>query len=198
MGGGMIKKNWFTSITLAEFYQLPNSRNAQFTLFIDGAYTDKTQNDPSAFLVSCSLNGNLYIFYCESLWLEFPELVEKIKLVSKEHLNNSGIIKIEPKASGLSIIQVIKRDTKLNVAEFRFPQDSGLSMQSSKIEKVSSITTFLESGRCILIKGGWNDNFINECAVFPNGKNDDKVDTLCFAASELQFAREKRYIKYTN
>ncbi len=42
-----------------------------------------------------------------------------------------------------------------------------------------------EGGLVYLLKGAWNDAFIEECAAFPRGKYDDQVDAASSAYSEL-------------
>lgn len=194
MEGGTFKRNWFNKVSKFEFERI--SKNAPRTMYIDGAYTQKTENDPSSILVSCVIGNDLYIVFCDSFWLELPELADKIEELANIYLERNSGIKIEPKASGLSTIQVLKKRSALNISQYQFPNKSGLSMQSDKIQKANSIVPFAESGRIYLVEGGWNESFINECCVFPNGKHDDKVDTLVFAAADIQFKQELRTVSY--
>ena len=57
---------------------------------------------------------------------------------------------------------------------------------NDKISRVHGVVPFLESRRCVLIKGDWNDSFIHQCSVFPKGKLKDKVDCLTAAISKAQ------------
>ena len=61
----------------------------------------------------------------------------------------------------------------------------GVQQTTDKISRVNSVSAFIESGRCYLLEGNWNDSFLNEVNAFPNGRHDDKVDVLVMAIDEL-------------
>ena len=104
--------------------------------------------------------------------MEFPELIKEIqRFVMVNGYTNQSRIYIEPKASGKSIIQQLKRNTGLNVVEDKPPTQD-------KVSRVSAVTPIIESGRVKLLDGRYIDEFLNECASFPNGNHDDMVDTM--------------------
>ena len=88
-------------------------------------------------------------------------------------------VRVEPKASGKSIVQVLKRIPGLNIIEAATPI-------GSKVERVHAITAELEAGKVLIpwdddakYGGTWIQNFIAECEAFPRGKHDEQVDELC-------------------
>ena len=83
---------------------------------------------------------------------------------------------VEPKASGKSVVQEIKK-TELNIYELPPPKDD-------KTTRVSSVSAQIEAGKVILVDGQWNDNFLGECAAFPMGEHDDQVDNLVNAIQQ--------------
>jgi predicted phage terminase large subunit-like protein len=110
--------------------------------------------------------------YAEKVYMEFPALIEKIKNVSKEFKNN--VIRIEPKASGQSIVQHLKSITDLNVVYTKTPKDD-------KLTRLSVASPSVEGGKVLLKEAHWNIEFINEVCGFPNAKHDEYVDLLGYA-----------------
>lgn len=162
--GGMIKSTWFNTIT-----ELPVIK---WDFFLDTAYTNKTYNDATAIMCAGYHNNNVYIKKIEAVRLEFPDLVKKIQDFTNENgYTNSSRIFIEPKASGKSIAQQLKRQTRLNVIEDKPPTQD-------KVSRVNSVSAVIESGRVYLMDGRYIDAFLDECASFPNGNHDDMVDAL--------------------
>lgn len=169
-GGGILKGHWFQVIPYDEFLKL--CPRPVWDFFIDSAYTASTKNDPSALMAACQHNNNVYIRASAQVFLEFPQLIKEIKsFVAVNGYASGSRIYIEPKASGKSIVQTIKNETKLNVIELEAPD-------KDKLSRVNSAAPVIESLRVFLISGGWNQNFVEECEAFPNGLHDDQVDNL--------------------
>ncbi len=62
----------------------------------------------------------------------------------------------------------------------RFSPESG-----DKVTRALPISAQAEAGNVYYLEGEWNKDFIDECAMFPNGKYKDQVDALSRAYSEL-------------
>jgi predicted phage terminase large subunit-like protein len=165
--GGMIKKAWFRKISYIDFIKL----NPKPDFFFDTAYTEEQKNDPTALMAAWYFNNELYIFNSEEQWLEFPELLKYIPSFGERNLYQvKAKFLVEPKASGKSVVQSFKK-TPYNFIELDSPV-------GDKRMRVSGITPFLESGRCILVEGVWNEQFILQCSTFPNAEHDDQLDNL--------------------
>jgi predicted phage terminase large subunit-like protein len=191
--GGMLKRDWWQFISKADFEKL--ARNAPRKAWIDGAYTAKQENDPSGFMATCFIQNKLYIIAAESHRLEFPEFRQKtIDFATEQGITNRGIINIEPKASGLSVIQALQRETLLPVKAFKFPKGAGISMQDDKVTRISASSSFIESGRVVLVQGNWNEAFITQCTIFPNGKHDEYIDMLAMACADSFLQKGERFI----
>jgi len=170
--GGMLKKAYFKII------DPEHAPKATKQFMIDPAYTAEEKNDPSAILTYSYVGSNLYIYSCVAVRKEFNELCAFIKThVVDQGYTNASLIRCEPKASGKSIVQSLKASTALNIRESKNPT-------KDKEARVNDILASVESGRVYLVKGGWIDGFLDECAVFPNGKHDDQVDCLVMACTE--------------
>jgi len=174
-GGGQLKKAWFGRIGYDEFKKLRSSQPVNFVL--DTAYTEKQTNDPTAIMAICYISPHLYIIDSTQVWKEFPDLIKFIGSYVQQHGYSSGSrIMVEPKASGKSVVQEIKK-TELNIYELPPPKDD-------KTTRVSSVSAQIEAGKVILVDGQWNDNFLGECAAFPMGEHDDQVDNLVNAIQQ--------------
>ena len=173
--GDIVKKAWFPIISREEFFALKSRQHTPLNAFLDTAYTDNTENDPTGIHLTCMIGNNVYLFNRIKVLKEFPELVRFIP----EYLQSNGFdaystVRIEPKASGKSVVQVLKQQTQLNVVEIPAPIDSKktrLYAQSPKIE----------AGRYILVEGPWNDEFLEEVCGFPNAAHDEDVDLMGYA-----------------
>lgn len=175
--GGIIKKQWFDIV-------LPESLsrdivNEPIHFFIDSAYTEKTENDPTAIL-TCFKQGNfLYVVDVQQVWLEFPELIKFIKqYVATYQLSADSKIFIEPKASGKSIASQLRAETALNIVETAPPD-------TDKVTRAHAGTPKMESRRVRLVAGGYIHDYLNQLAAFPNDIHDDMVDVTVNAIDVL-------------
>jgi predicted phage terminase large subunit-like protein len=170
--GGILKKAWF------EIVDKNIPRNATVKFKIDTAYTDKQKNDPSGFFAYYVENGFMYVVNAEEQFLEFPELKKYIPVYCNTHgYSARSTIKVEPKASGKSVVQELKNIPNLNILEDRIPKDD-------KVTRANAASPICESGKVKLHRGAWNDYFLNQIAAFPNGLHDEQVDNLSSAVKE--------------
>lgn len=170
--GDLIKRLWFKFRKLSEVLPL----NLKWYLFLDTAFTSKTTNDPTGFLIVAKHNNILIIIKAQRKWLQFHELITEINELQKVYKVQK--IYVEEKASGLSIFQELQRLTKHNLLKLN-------PKSRDKTERVIAIQPSLQSERVILVEDSWNEMFLSECASFPFGVHDDMVDTLAYAVEEL-------------
>jgi len=184
--GGMLKKQWFQVVTQQQFELLTRGTTPVWDFDLDTAYTAKAQNDPSAYLVSTLVDNVLYIRCAGEVRLEAPELLRFIsKLAEENDYSEHSRLFIEPKASGKTIVQLIRSGTNLNVVEAPAPA-------VDKVTRVAAATPFVESLRVVLLRGSWNESFITQCTGFPNAPHDDMVDCLTQRIARLQAQPTKR------
>lgn len=180
--GGMIKKTWFKKILLNVLIARAAAIEVQLIwhFAVDSAYTESKKNDPSAIFCWCMFENQMYIRKVEARWLEFPELVKWLPefVLANGYDARLSKIYIEPKASGLSLAQMLKKKTLLNIIIDKSPK-------ISKEQRVAEVTPFLESGRATLIEGAWNEGYLHELGSFPNGKQDDQVDTTVIGVNKV-------------
>jgi predicted phage terminase large subunit-like protein len=167
--GGEWKKNWFEIINKQSIPPI------KWNMYIDGAYTKDNANDPTGIQIAGKYNNDYIILTSIDKYLEMPELLKFIPEFIKAVAVQISMIYVEPKASGKSIAQLIKQQTKLNIAEIKSD-----FVQMSKIERARSVSPFIESGRVKLIEGSWNEHYLQQIAMFPNGKHDEHIDLTCY------------------
>lgn len=169
--GGEWRKDWFRVMDKSE---IP-LESLTWELFIDGAYTKDTKNDPSGFQIGAKWNNDYVILSSIDKYLEMPELLKFLP----NHIASCGVkvslSLVEPKASGKSLVQIVRKDTNINISEIKTT-----FVNSSKIENARACSHFIEGGRVILVKGSWNEAFLHQIAIFPNGKHDEHIDLTCY------------------
>lgn len=167
--GGLIKKQWFVEYDpkTVDFSENP----AKF--YLDTAYTDKERNDPTAALAYVRIGADIYLTGGFSKQIDFNVQMTFVPEFAREHgYTNKSLILVEPKATGKSLVQVLKKNTAMNIKEAEAPKES-------KVARVNSVAAMIEAGRVHVPKGQiWVLDFLNECAAFPNAAHDDMVDCL--------------------
>lgn len=58
-------------------------------------------------------------------------------------------------------------------------------MTGDKVTRAAAFAAQVEAGNVLLLRGSWNDEFINELGDFPLGKHDDQVDAAADAFNDL-------------
>ena len=169
--GGEWRKEWFEIVDKST---VPID-SLKWELIVDGAYTKDTSNDPTGFQIGAK-HGNDYIILSSiDKYLEMPELMRFLP----QHIEASGVkvnlTLVEPKASGKTIVQLIQQSTKLNIAEIKTT-----FVNTSKIENARVCSSYIEGGRVKLVKGNWNESFLNQVGTFPNAKHDEHIDLTCY------------------
>jgi len=172
-GGNIIKREWFKHIKVADFKRIYD--NEPIVFFLDTAYTDKTDNDPSGIIATCKIGGDLYITHAHKVMMKFPDLLRFIPEYVRQHgYTSRSSIRIEPKANGISVVDQLKDTSGLNVVRTPSPKDS-------KETRLYAASPTVESGRVILVDGAWNEAFEDEICGFPAKPHDEYVDILGYA-----------------
>jgi predicted phage terminase large subunit-like protein len=79
---------------------------------------------------------------------------------------------VEDKANGTAVIQTLKHE---------IPGIIEVEPEGGKVARANAVSGSIEAGNVYLPDPetcSWVHDFIEECASFPNGKNDDQVDTM--------------------
>ena len=101
--------------------------------------------------------------------LSFPDL--KAKILSQKAKHRAGTVLIEDSMAAMGLIQQLRSEGKVHPI--------GVKPQGSKTERAGAVMAMIEAGRMLLPKEAlWLDDFMAEVLAFPNGRNDDQVDSM--------------------
>ncbi len=85
----------------------------------------------------------------------------------------------DPGAAGKSQVRYLA--TQLAGHDLHFSPETG-----DKVVRSSPFASQVNVGNVLLLKAPWNDRFIAEARLFPNGANDDQIDAVSRAFNALQ------------
>lgn len=143
---------------------------------LDSAFKVKEQDDYSSLVTFGEVPDGWLVLDVFKRKLEYPEL--KRAVIDHAAKWQPTALVIEDKASGQSLIQEFKRETRLPVVAVKADND--------KVARANSVTPLHESGRFKLPEGApWVADFIDSLAAFPNGAHDDDVDAFVHGANYL-------------
>lgn len=189
-GGNLIKTDWIGRFQLSALLVEADAKKSSLSWFftLDGAYTSDKNNDATAIVAYTVWNNSMYIRDVAGVRLEMPELLRFIPefCYRNGYGRNQSKIYIEPKANGLSVAQMIKKQTPLNIVLDTPPK-------ADKVSRVMACIPFLESRRVfVLEEGAFVNEFLDELKIFPQGTNDDSVDALIMAIQRVIGKSESR------
>lgn len=195
-GGNKIKKEWFEIMPES---QLPFNINEVATDFwIDGAFTDKTKNDETGLLSGYfhKPTGKFYIFNCSGVRKELYELLKYFKeyAIHNNYKPQSSVF-IELKASGHPLKSML---SKVDYGGFNTRAVNNRVVALGKYNRVENCEPTLASGKVVLVKGTWNEAFLDQCMAFPNGEHDDMVDVLTYAVFHNFIKKSSTGASYEN
>lgn len=97
---------------------------------------------------------------------------------------------IEDKANGSAVIQMLGS---------RIPGILPVTPEGGKIARAAAVSPLIEAGNVYLPHpqyAPWVDDFIEECAAFPNGAHDDQVDAMTQALLRWNMVPTQRVVYY--
>jgi len=166
-GGGIIKTAWFKSY---EDEDLPATFSRVVQIW-DTAHKEKQRHDRSACLTIGQVN-NPRRYYLLDLYvarLIFPDL-NRAAEAQYDKWDPDRVI-IEDKSSGISLIQQLRRDTKVPIRAVKAIDD--------KVTRAHTVTGVMEAGQVLIPRHAyWLADFLKEVGDFPAGAHDDIVDVL--------------------
>jgi predicted phage terminase large subunit-like protein len=103
--------------------------------------------------------------------MNFPATLRAVRDLSARWQGATAKL-IEDKANGSAVIQMLQHE---------LPGIIPVNPQGGKVARAAAISPLIEAGNVYLPHPDWAPwvwEFIEECAAFPNGKQDDQVDTM--------------------
>lgn len=182
-GGGIFKKDWFPRYErLSDLYS-PNKSNNEIiatAIHADTAQKVKQVNDYSVFEVWGIGKQDIYLvdlfrgkWESWELELKAKEIIAKWRHVHKKTPPCRGMY-IEDKASGIGLIQNLKKDTKFPII--------GVPRNTDKVERAKNVSPNVKAGNVwIPERAPWLNGFISEVNDFTetmSHSHDDQVDPM--------------------
>ena len=180
--GNLLKASWW------RYYASKEEVIARCKFFFftgDTAYTSDDKNDPTSLMLWGAEGGKrLYLLDRVTGHWEFPQLLTESKAFW-DTCKEAQSMYIEAKASGLSLIQTLRkhgvRAKAYNPKHYGYPAD--------KVGRVKEASWLVFSGDVWLPDpeiAPWVDSVINQCSAFTTNDshaNDDDVDCITTATS---------------
>jgi phage terminase large subunit-like protein len=182
--GELIKRDWFEILTPSQAVTLIAGRELVKHFCVDTAFTTKAQNDPCACITFAVIDNLVLVFDFWKERMQAPDLLTKLAAHYGRHAISKSKLFIEPKANGISIVQLLKRmrdsqNRLINIFEDFAPD-------VDKVTRVNGINDILATKRVMLVAGHWNNVFLTDLSLFPNGKDKEAADVLVMAVDKLE------------
>jgi len=134
----------------------------------DTAIKSLAHNDYSVCTTWAETRGGYYLIDILRQKLEYPDL--KKTVIKNATKMESDIILIEDKASGQSLIQDLRHETKLSII--------AINPKLDKITRMVTVSSIIEAGNVYLpYKSIWLNDFEEEIMQFPTSPHDDQIDS---------------------
>lgn len=171
--GAIFRKTWWRSYAAP-----PEPQRLVFTL--DTAFKTTQSADYSVIQVWAETASGYYLLHTWRQRAEFPELTRQATALAEIWKPNAVLV--EDAASGQSLIQALKAETRLPVLPVRPFGD--------KVARASAVSPLVEAGKVYLPEAaGWLADFLEEASTFPAAPHDDQVDAMSQALNYLRGAR---------
>lgn len=171
--GGIFKAHWFKRY---------GQRQEVYKRIIqswDTAYKPGQLNDPSCCTTWGERPDGWDLLHVVARRLEYPDLKALVVRQAEDFAPHA--ILIEDKASGQSLLQDLRRDTKLPLI--------AIEPEGDKTTRASAVSALVEAGRVALpTNAAWLTDYESEMLTFPNAPHDDQVDST---SQFLAWARDR-------
>ena len=170
--GGIFKRNWW------QYYRRVPDRFDEIIQSWDMTFKDTKTADFVVGQVWGRKGADKYLLDQVRDRMDFPATVQAVRNLSAKW-PQAKVKLVEDKANGPAVIATLKKEI------------SGLipvEPQGSKESRAWAVSPEVEAGNVYLPDPSiapWVHDFIEECAAFPNGANDDQVDAMTQALMRL-------------
>lgn len=160
--GNMLKRDWW------KYYDVLPPVKSQI-ISVDAAFKDEDDSDFVVIQVWGKNGADMYLVDQVRARMNFPATIQTIRNMVVKH-PEAKVKLVEDKANGSAIISTLVREIGGIIA---------VNPEGGKVARVNAVSAYIESGNTYLPRHAeWVHDFVEECASFPNGKNDDQVDAM--------------------
>lgn len=170
--GSLFNRSWW------KFYKVLPSRFDEVIQSWDCTFKDGAANDYVVGQVWGKVGADKYLIDQTRGQFDIVATMSAIRTLSYKH-PTASLKLIEDKANGPAVISMLKREISGIVA---------VNPEGGKEVRAQAVTPDIEAGNVYLPDPSicsWTHDFIEECSNFPNGKNDDQVDSMTQALNRL-------------
>ena len=149
-------------------------------LSLDTAFSERESADESVIAVagfSKKDPDNIYVRELVHGRWGFPDLLAMVQQTQKYY--NARFMAIEQAASGQSLIQMLERESKIQIHKFK--------PLKSKTVRLQTVCPLFEAKRVKFVEGAWVDEFVKELTSFPFCPHDDKTDAVVWLLTYYAF-----------
>jgi predicted phage terminase large subunit-like protein len=173
--GNMIKRQWW------KYYKILPGHLDEQLISVDATFKNKKDSDFCVLQLWGKKGADRYLIDQIRDRMNFPETVQALRLFSARYPDAVTKL-IEDKANGSAIIDYLKHEIIGLIP---------VEPEGNKESRASAVSPQIEAGNVYLPDPDytghfWVHDFVNECASFPNGKNDDMVDCMSQALNRMQ------------
>ena len=170
--GNIFKRDWW------QFYEKLPEKLPLLVISVDAAFKGGDNSDYVAIEVWGKLNADFYLVDMLKKQMDFPDTLKAIRYMNAKYPNNNAIL-IEDKANGPAIIAMLRHE---------IPGIIAIDPDGDKVARANAVSGLVEGGNVYLPKfADFTDEFIEEHASFPNGVNDDLVDSMTQFLNKYKF-----------
>jgi predicted phage terminase large subunit-like protein len=137
----------------------------------DMTFKDLKDSDYVAGGVWASKGANRFLLDQRRERLDFPATVAAVEEMTRKYPTATAKL-VEDKANGPAVIATLRNRIGGLIA---------VNPEGGKIARANAVSPLVESGNVFLPHPAiapWVEGFIEECAAFPHGRNDDQVDQM--------------------
>jgi len=145
----------------------------------DMAFKDRATSDYVVGQVWGAVRADRFLLDQRRARMDMPATKDAVKDFSQQWPKAVAKL-VEDKANGPAVIQELKHDLAGLIE---------VNPEGGKIARAHGVSPQIESGNVYLphpASAPWVEGFIEECASFPNGRNDDQVDAMTQALNRLR------------
>lgn len=193
VGGNKVKYSWFN---YCDLHELP--QGIIWDLWIDGAYTKNTANDPTGLAVMGyhKPTNRLFIRHAHDDHLEMPDLLKMlVTYIDTHELDGRSRLRIEPKATGKTLKQLVNSDARFFISALEIKSHL---VSEGKEARLQVASPKIEAGQVWLVRGNWNESFTHQLCGFPNAKRDEFVDLIGYACDHYFMKPKGTGVRITN
>lgn len=172
MEGGLLRRDWW------RFYRTPPKKLGQYIQSWDMSFRETKAGSYVVGQLWAVLGADRYLLDQVRFRGDFPATLAMVRQFSKKW-PQAKLKLVEDKANGPAVVSSLRHELS-GIVE--------VTPRGGKLARASAVAAQIESGNVYLPDPAlvpWVYDFIEECASFPHGSNDDQVDAMSQALSRL-------------